>query len=591
MSDRLGARLGPRIAEVVTDAQAVHLRKTAHTRAAIEAEGKHIFWRDIAAERDAHLRPLLDLLTGHPDTHPAAEQMLQFMRSHKGELAGMLLNRTLGTAAATGVLAGISNLLAPINQRIIAAQPNTLLEPGQLALLVESRRLEQGDAEAEAARAGINGRRFRQLMELARAYPDFETALELWRRGLIGEADFLRVTQFGAIPEPYALAMRELKRIELLPADLALMVLRGIISADDGAVVAERTGLDRGDFELLTLATGEPPAAESMNEALRRGFIDDAEYEKAIRQSRIRDEWIPTMKRLRFAPMATADAVEAVVRNYITGDKGKEIAEQNGLEPAHWPILLEAHGRPPGLGQMLELWNRGEASQAQVEQAIRESDIKDKYVPVLRGLRYKIPPPRQMIELAESGAMPLHRVHELLEKDGYEPDVAAAFLAAAGAKRTAKHKQVALATVEQLYEAHAIDRARAEALIKALGYDAGDIPLIIASADLKRELKARDTAISAIRAGYLARHVDQAEAAGLLSAAGVPSDQAHQLLGLWAIELRAHRRTLTEAQIIHGLRQGHLTKSDAQTRLERIGYDQADAQFLIVTAGGIPKGA
>lgn len=587
----LGARIGPRIARVVVDAQADHLRKTANTRAWIEAEGKHVFWRDVARERDTHLKPLLELLGQHENLDPALHQALSFMRTHHGELAGLLVSRGVGTAFGVGIGAGIADLLAPINQRIMQTAPNIPIGVSDAVSAVNAGLWSEGDGATEAARQGINSDRFSVLWELGINWPDLAQLLDLWRRGLTN-GDYVRLAlerqgvHKGIIPQ-----LLETKRVPLLPADLALMTLRGIIDRDQGAAVAAESGMTPGDFDLLTFATGEPPAAESMNEALRRGFIDDATYEKAIRQSRIRDEWIPVMKQLRFAPMATADAVEAVVRNYIDADQGRAIAEQNGLLPEHWPVLLEAHGRPPGLMQMMALWNRGEASQAQVEQSIRESDIKDKYVPTLLGLRYKIPSERILIELVETGSMPATRAQQLLEKDGYEPDVAGALLKAGTAKRTAKHKVVALGTVEQLYEAHAIDQAKATELIVALGYPPEDVPLILASADLKRELKYREQAIGAIRAGYLARKISEPVAAQELAAAGVPTDQAGQLLRLWVLELVAKRRTLTEAQIIHAHRQGHLNDADTITRLEGIGYDTADATFLLTTAGPIPKGA
>lgn len=587
----LGARIGPRIARVVVDAQADHLRKTANTRAWIEAEGKHVFWRDVARERDTHLKPLLELLGQHENLDPALHQALSFMRTHHGELAGLLVSRGVGTAFGVGIGAGIADLLAPINQRIMQTAPNIPIGVSDAVSAVNAGLWSEGDGATEAARQGINSDRFSVLWELGINWPDLAQLLDLWRRGLTN-GDYVRLAlerqgvHKGIIPQ-----LLETKRVPLLPADLALMTLRGIIDRDQGAAVAAESGMTPGDFDLLTFATGEPPAAESMNEALRRGFIDDATYEKAIRQSRIRDEWIPVMKQLRFAPMATADAVEAVVRNYIDADQGRAIAEQNGLLPEHWPVLLEAHGRPPGLMQMMALWNRGEASQAQVEQSIRESDIKDKYVPTLLGLRYKIPSERILIELVETGSMPATRAQQLLEKDGYEPDVAGALLKAGTAKRTAKHKAVALGTVEQLYEAHAIDQAKATELVVALGYPPEDVPLILASADLKRELKYREQAIGAIRAGYLARKISEPVAAQELAAAGVPTDQAGQLLRLWVLELVAKRRTLTEAQIIHAHRQGHLNRADTITRLKGIGYDTADAAFLVTTSGPIPKGA
>jgi hypothetical protein len=588
---QLGAKLGPRIAELVVDAQVDHLRKSAGTRARIEAQGKHEFWKDIAGERDAHLSQLYDLLTGHEDTHPALERALGFMSTHKGELAGMLTTRTVGTALSTGIGSGLADLLAPINQRIMQSAPNIALGVSDAVQAAVAGVWTPATGAREAARNGVNQDRFDALEQLGLTWPDFATLLDLWRRGQITESEVETALRRQGLWHDWTPHLLALKRVPLAPADAALMVLRGIIDQGEGHHIADEWGLAHADFDRLTLATGEPPAAQELMEALRRGFIDQARFDHGIRQSRIRNEWIDVFTKLRFAPMATADAVEAVVRNYISPEQGKAIAEQNGLEPSNWSTLLLAHGRPPGLGQMHQLLNRGLVSQQQVDQAIRESDIKDKYVPIVRGLRWRVPAERLIVTLVKDNAMPVRRAHELLQKEGYEPDVAAAIIKSGTAQRHQGHKELSLTMVLELYEAHALDEAQARAHILALGYPPEDVPLVLRTAELKRELHWREQAISAVRAGYLARHIGAGEAASELSALGVPSEQAAYLQRLWAIEIKAHKRTLTEAQIMHSMRQGHIDHAEAVSRLEGIGYGPNDAAFLVQSSGPIPRGA
>lgn len=587
----LGAKLGPRIADLVGRAMTQQLRESAGVRAKIEAQGQHEFWKDIAAERDAHLSPLYDLLTGHPDTHPAAERMLAFMSTHRGELAGMLTERTLGSAAAIGIGSGLGAILAPVNQRILEELQTLPLGVSDAVQLGVAGIWDEAAARTEAARNGINTQRYEGLRDAAFTWPGLPEVIDLWRRGRITEAQAAEALQRAGLDHDWCMQLLALKRQPILPADAALMVLRGIIDQGEGHVIAGESGYTPADFDRLVLATGEPPGPESLMEALRRGFIDPERFAHGIRQSRIRNEWIGLMEQLRFEPMATADAVEAVVRNYITPAEGESIALQNGLEARDWSTLLLAHGRPPGLGQMQQLLNRGLVSQEQVDQAVRESDIKNKYVPMVRGLRWRIPSERLIVTMVQHNGISTERAHELLQKDGYEPDVAGAIIKTGAAQRTGGHKELALSTVLDLYEAHAIDQAQAEAHLKALGYPAEDVPLLLAHAELKRELRWREAAIGSIRSGFIGHHITETEAAALLSAAGIPSEQVSHLTRLWVIERQAHRKSLTEAQIIHSMRQGHLNAGEAQSRLEGQGYGPNDAAFLIQSAGPIPKGA
>lgn len=588
--NQLGSKLGPRVADVVTKAMVQHLRESAGVRAKIAAEGQHVFWRDIGAERDTHLSGVYDLLRGHPETHPAAERMLHFMGTHRGELAGMLTERTLGQATAMGIGSGLAALLSPVNQRLLEELQTLPLGISDAVQLRVAGVWDEGTARTEAARNGINAQRYEALRDGAFSWPGLPEVIDLWRRGAISEAQAAEALARAGLDHDWCLELLRLKRQPILAPDAALMVLRGIIDQAEGHAIAAENGYTPADFDRLTLATGEPPGPESLMEAYRRGFIDQPTFDHGIRQSRIRNEWIPTMLALRYAPMATADAVEAVVRNYITPAEGQAIAEQNGLEPAHWQTLMLAHGRPPGLGQMHQLLNRGLVSQEQVDQAVRESDIKDKYVPMVRGLRWRIPSERLVVTLVQHNAMSTERAHELLQKDGFEPDVAGAIIKAGANQRTAGHKQIALGQLLDLYEAHALDQAQVTEHIKALGYPAEDVPLLIAHAELKRELKWREAAITAVRAGFLARHITEAEAAEQLAAAGIPSEQISHLTRLWVIERAAHKRVLTEAQVIHGMRQGHISSQDAQARLQGMGYGPNDAAFLVLTAGPIPKG-
>lgn len=586
----LGGRVGPRVAGLVNRAIAENLNLTGHARARIHAEGLNRFYRGIELERKAHARPLQSLFLGHEGTHPAAEQLLSFMANGSGELSSLLAERTLGAGFGAGIGQAISNLLSPVTQSLLYDAPLSIPDASTAAGMAASAILSEGEGIDVIRRSGLNEGWGAHLIEAAHTFPGLPELLELHRRGLINQAEVEHALRRGGLPEFYVASLFNLRRAILAPADLALMQLRGIIDEGTGRAIAAQSGVDAEDFDRLVLATGEPPGLESLLEAFRRGFIDDQRLRRGIRQSRVRDEWTDTVERLRFSPMQTADAVEAVVRNYITPEQGKAIAEQNGLEPQHWQTLLLAHGRPPGHAQMLQLLNRGLVSEAQVDQAVRESDVKDKYVPMLRGLRWRIPAERLIVTMLQHGAISETRAHELLSKDGYEPDVAGAILRTGVAQRTAGHKAVALSQIVELFEGHAIDEAQARKMIEALGYPAADVPLLLEVANLKRELSWRNQAIGAVRAAFLARHVDASEAAAELGALGIPAAQVAYLGRIWAVELRGRRKQLTEAQIVHGLRAGKITEADAHQRLVNIGYHAEDATFLIDTSGPIPKG-
>lgn len=579
--DQLGGKMGPRIARVVSDAMADHLHRSAHKRADIGAQAALRFFETISAERDQHLAPLLGLTLGHPDTPPEAEQLLRFLHHGHGELAGLINMRTVGTSVAMGIGSGITGLLAPVNQRILQLHPNLTLDVQTAASAANAGLWSMGAAKTEAERQGINGERFDIARSLLIQYPDFTTAIELVRRGHAGPAEAREWLRRQGYTEQGAQLLVELIRQPLAPADAALMVLRGIIDESEGRAVGREAGYTDQDFDRLVLATGEPPGAEELMEALRRGFIDQQRFDHGIRQSRIRNEWIDVMGRLRFSPASTADAINAQIRGYIPESEARAISEQNGLEPGHFDFLLKGAGRPPGHMEMVQLQRRGLVSQAQVDQAVRESDIKDKYVGPVRGLYRHLLPERTVLQILGHGAITTEQALHDLADLGIDPADAKALVKAGTAQRTASHKHLAVGQVTALYEAHAIDKARAHQLIVALGYPETDVDMILSLAELKRHAAWRSQAIGAVRTAYLKHHVSEPEAQAELGALGVEQAEVAYLLRLWAIELRGQRRSLTEAQVIRAHKRGAFTDQQAEARLVGLGYDQADAQLLV----------
>lgn len=583
---QLGAKLGPRLAHLMAQGATAHLRQSMGVRAKIHAQGENEFWHGVNRELKTHLSPLLQLYYDQvPDDHPL-KGLLRFTITQPGEGSAMIALRAAGQTLGAGIGSGVADLMAPVNQDIMSALPLQALDAVTAVGLTASGVFGFDTGAAEAAKNGINATRFQALLEGAVTWPDLASLWALRLRGLISEADALRALERQGIVDGMRAPLLELSRTLLSPADAALAVLRTEISQADGERIAAASGVAIEDFNTLVANTGEPLGLEQLLEAFRRGFIDQARLDRGIRQSRVRNEWIDVAQRLRFEPMGTADAVEAVVRNYITSAEGAAIAAQNGLEPAHWPVLLESHGRPPGHAQMLELLRRGHVTEAEVDQAVRESDIKDKYVPTLRGLTERLPAERLIVTLVQHAAMDPTEAHRLLIEQGYSATVAAAIVKGGTVQRTAGHKTLALTAILDLYETHAIDGAKARELIMALGYPAEDVALLLALQDVKREVAYRAQAINATRAGYLAGHVDEAEAEGELHAEGVSPAQATWLVDLWVIERRARRRPLSEAQVVKANTLGLLSDVEAETRLLTLGYSHGDAQILLDSEKG-----
>lgn len=585
-TQHLGAKLGPRLADLMAKGATSHLAQSADVRARVHKAGLDAFWQSVGREYRQAFGAHLSRIAESPDVHPEVKPLLKFVASQPGEGAAMLGTLWYGTGLGQTFGSIISNLLAPAIHRELAGAPNSLLPPDLLAQLAARGIYSVGDAESEARGGAIASWRFDRMVEGSRQYPDAAMAFDLLRRGLIAPHDLYLALQRAGYNDTFITAIAELVHVPLQAADLADMTIRGILTEQQARDRAKLVGVKAEDLDLLALQAGEPPGPEQLVEALRRGFIDKTRFDHGIRQSRIRNEWIDVEQKLGFVPMSTPEAVEAVVQGHLSDQQGRDIAHQNGLEPQHWAPLVETAGSPIARGEALELLNRGEMNRAQVEQAVRESRVKNKYIPDILKLRRRLPPERSIVSMLSHGAIGHDEALSLLMQLGFDRRIAEAFVKAGTAQRTGGAKHVALGVIVELHADQAIDQAEALRMLHALGWSDHDARLELRVGELRREHQWRQAAATRIGTDYVSRLIDRTEVIGYLDHIGLPALQRDRLLELWDLERHARRRKLTEAQVHAAAKRGAIKVTDAHARLVAMGYSDGDAHILLSDLGG-----
>lgn len=577
----IGGKLAPRIALLVKHVMDQHLRESGHHRAKIGAQAGIEFFRTITDERDSHMADFIAKALQGSELTPEVRQLLHFIHKGKGELSALLTHSLVSSAVGTSIGSGLANILAPANQAIMYADPAQVLEPTAMAQLAAARIVSESYAAEISRMSGFPEEATNDLIEAARSYPPLGSLLELLRRGQISGEEVVLALRRAGIPEQYIGPMMTLKDNVLDPEQLALMVLKGIKTPAEGAAEASHSGVDASRFESIILATGEPPGLEQMMEAYRRKLIDGSRFEKAVRQSRVRDEWTDVLLALRFQPASPADAIRGAVQGHLSPEQAKVIAEDGSLRGEDFGWMLETAGNPPGPMTMIELWRRGDATQAQVEQAIREGRTKNKYIPNLINLKRVLPPQRTVVTMLSHGAITEADAARLLHEHGYDDTTVKGYILAATSGQSLREKNLARGEITELYYDHAIDNATALRYLKVLGYTDTTAKIVLAMADLKRERAIQQAAMSPIRSAYIGRHIDAAEARTRLDGVGVPAQQRDFALRLWAVDREAHTKQLTEAQIVKANTQGLIDDAQAEDRLLTLGYNHGDARLLL----------
>jgi hypothetical protein len=419
------------------------------------------------------------------------------------------------------------------------------------------------------------------LIDSNRSYPPVADLTDWIHKGLLSQEDYLTYTKKNGLEKLTAEKYLAASENQISFQDKALAYLRGMVGHEEVVSAAREQGIVAADVDVYLNTIGEPPGTEEMLEGYRRGFISRETLEAGIKQSRVRNEWIPLIEQLRYSPMSTADAVNAVVQNHISAEEGKRYADENGLLPGQFDILYQTAGAPLSRTELNDLFNRGVIGSDVVIQGLRESRLKDKYGRDAFALRRRLLEPRSLGEAVVNGSIThAEAIHKAMEH-GYTEEDATILVGSASHRKVQQYREHLVSQLEALYEDGAYTPTELEDGVKALGYSEEEARLLVEVADYKRDQRAFQGAANAIRNRYVAHHIEQAEASAMLDAIGMKATQRNYLLGIWNLERTANVKVLTEAQVIRAIKLQNITPEDGYARLVKMGYSQADAALLI----------
>jgi hypothetical protein len=577
----LGAKLGPRITMLVVQgiiyaAERLHALKHRLAMAVFSSISDVI-----SDEVDVTLGPMLARMHDMIGEDHPAYPYVHFLYTTSGQLKALA-----GTGAQiSGILGSVStimnNELADVVYAYVRTNPHLLPDVSTLLQMQASGLIAQSEATDAIASQGINSGWSANMMLLAPSWPAIADGLELVRRGTATRDQFSAWARLNGVAD-YVVAMYlSLVDGPVSVADAALAVLRGGISQAEGESIAAQNGFDAASFQILINNTGEPPGLMQLLEGYRRGFIDKATLDKGILQSRYRDEWIPLLEQLRYEPMSVADAVNATNQNQLDATIARKYADENGLQPGDFDVLLATAGEPLSRTEMEDLYNRGLVTEDQVIQALRESRLKNKYNTLAFDLHRRVIPTESLQRILRYNGISTADAIKVAMESGYSQEDATTLVSSGAMERLRVFKDKVVASAVTLVEGNLMADSDAETLITGLGYTAEDAKFILQASDFRRSAKIKEQVVSSIRGKYVAHHIAKNDASGFLDALGVDAAQRDALLTSWIVESEAFTRTLTEAQVVKAVKLQLITTDEGCGRLTAMGYSATDAGLLI----------
>jgi hypothetical protein len=403
------------------------------------------------------------------------------------------------------------------------------------------------------------------------------------------------------------------------PPDVATAVVRGITFGNsEGTLVpqwaldeAAKSGFGVDQFSTMVGVTGMAPALQLLFEMVRRQIIDEGELDgggttlvSGIQQSDIKDEWISSVAQLRYVQPSPIDMVRAAVQDQWdeqvgsgdTYDQAKAWAQTLGLEPANWVkgnpdwfnLMYNTAGRPPGPVEMMHLANRGltdwdsrGSSSVSFSQSISESDIKDKYIPLLKQLAVYYPPNGEIRTLLMHGGIDEATAEKLWTDNGVQSYLAKAYLHLAQIEQVTQDRALAKGDILTLLQEQALSDDEALGLLQQIGYSGDNAEHLIEMTHARYELDALRSVVRRVASLYTGRKINTAQAKVALEGLGMPSAQITSLLVSLENQRSSEALIPSAGQVASGLFYGVLDQPTAMSLLESLGYDAWSAWVVL----------
>lgn len=370
-----------------------------------------------------------------------------------------------------------------------------------------------------------------------------------------------------------------------IPPDVAVSgVLKNVLGPFDPADEALQSGINGPRFAQMVETAGNSMGLGEAITLARRGQLDPNTIDEVLQYSNTNPKFYTSIKNLAEVWPSIAEVLVGWTKGHLRDDQAIALylAQGGRLEDYEWQ--RDSVGRPPGPMEVLDLWNRGELDEAQVDDALKSSDIAPRFTPWVKRLRVYYPPVRSILPMLRAQAISPEQAKTYWDAQGVPAELQAIFTKEAAHHSSSTVKQLSQAQVVASYETRLMDRPTALARLEALTYSPADASALLDLADEKRTTALQTATVNMIGRRYIAYKLNKTDATHALNAAKLPNAAQLDLFTLWDIERAANTHVPTPAQIMHLYRQGLGDAHTTRTRLLELGIAESDLPWFVASA-------
>lgn len=368
-------------------------------------------------------------------------------------------------------------------------------------------------------------------------------------------------------------------------ATASAMQVRGII--DDGTATDwhRRNGVRRTHGQALTdLAWNQLGASEVLDLTRRRKLTVD-QARAILKLNGLPPDTINALIESLLGPIPLGVAIEAVTQSQITTGEFADLLPQYGIDPAKWEVIYNSAGATMPPEMAVRLFREGRMDLKTFNDILLESNLKNKYVPLMKWLQFRPPPMEQALRMRRHGLLEHQETVDILKQNGFEDYYAEKLVQSAEASGGNVGKDLSPSTLIDLYEIGKWTRPETEAALVKAGYDATEAALLMDIADARMAGTVHKASTTRVHTRYVTWKIERSEASSALDALKIDPAIRDALLAQWDVERELSTLHLTRADLKKAVTGKYLTVGEGRARLLGMGYEAADADLIVKIDG------
>ena len=450
--------------------------------AAIAARGlgsADSLWWENAAKQGIN-RERFDMLTDLNRSTLSGGDVIELLRRNlltKAQAKAALMRGGMLEAHATMVLALARNQLSIADA---AAMWNR-----DIISTMEGHAIAQGN--------GYTFEDFDNLALLGGEPPAISELLLAWRRGIITESEVDRAIIQGPLRKEWIPVIKSLQWQPLPPQEAADAVTQGHMPVERARAIAAESGIKPEDFDIVIANSGLPPGLEVATEAWNRGLITEAEFTSAFLESRLKNQYVPLYKALRWRVIPQETVRRLYREGVYTEAQALERLAWNGFSPEDRVALLAAE----------------DTGTSDATKELTKSEI---------------------LSLYSDRAIDAPATIEMLKSIGYGQGEIDWVLMIADLRRERRYADAVIARIRAGYVAYRLDESDASSIMDSLRIPPDQRDELLSLWDLERLATTRGLTPAQIKAAHKKGFIDESEAISRLRQEGYTDDDAGLLL-------------------------------------------------------------